>query len=124
MRRVNNTVTTDEVIERVRQSPVDETGETTQQWLDKQISGMKGQLMFPRWTTIRRGSNKQEVTFSFVLNDTRNQMQKLAYTWEVDVLEMTVGPAQFSKLEEIVTVDQSRAEQALRRVREHERLLE
>lgn len=124
MRRVNDAVTVDDVIERVRQHPVDETGQTTQQWLDRQISDMKGQLMFPRWTTTRRGSNKQEVTFTFVLNDARNQIQKFAYTWQVDVLEMTVGPAQFSKLEEITSIDQSRSLQALRRVREHELLLE
>lgn len=51
-------------------------------------------------------------------------MQKLAYTWQVDVLEMTVGPAEFSKIEEIASVDQSRALQADRRIREHERQLE
>jgi len=124
MRRVNDAVTVDDVIERVRQHPVDDTGQTTQQWLDKQIGSMKGQMMFPRWTTIRRGSNKQEVTFTFVLNDTRNQIQKFAYTWQVDILEMTVGPAQFSKLEEITSLDQSRSLQAMRRVREHELLLE
>jgi hypothetical protein len=124
MRRVNDAVTTDDVIDRVREHPVDDTGQTTQEWLNQQIADMKGQMMFPRWTTIRRGSNKQEVTFTFVLNDIRNQMHKLAYTWQVDVLEMTVGPAQFSKLEEITSIDQSRAQQALRRAREHERLLE
>lgn len=52
MRRVNDAVTVDDVIERVRQHPVNESGETHQQWLDKQISGMPGQVMFPRWTTI------------------------------------------------------------------------
>ena len=124
MRRVNDAVTTDDVIDRVREHPVDDTGQTTQEWLNQQIADMKGQMMFPRWTTVRRGSNKQEVTFTFVLNDTRNQMHKLAYTWQVDVLEMTVGPPQFNKLEEITSIDQSRAQQALRRVREHERLLE
>lgn len=124
LRRANDNVTTGDVIERVKQHEVDEKGGTTEQWLMAEIAKMGGQMLFPRWEAIRRGSNKQEVTFSFVLINDRNQMQRMAYSWQVDVLDMTVESPILTKLAEVASLDQTRNQQALRRVRDHEKQLE
>lgn len=124
LRRANESVTTGDVIERVKQYPLDEKGGTTEQWLMAEIAKMGGQMLFPRWEAIRRGSNKQEVTFSFVLINDRNQMQRMAYSWQVDVLDMTVESPILTKLAEVESLDQTRNQQALRRVRDHEKQLE
>ncbi len=124
LRRANDKVTTGDVIERVKQHEVEGKGTTTEQWLMAEIAGMGGQMLFPRWEAIRRGSNKQEVTFSFVLINDRNQMQRMAYSWQVDVLDMTVESPVLSKLAEVASLDQTRNQQAQRRVREHEKQLE
>jgi len=124
LRRANDKVTTDDVIERVKQHQVGEDGETTDAWLRREIARMGGQMLFPRWEAIRRGSNKQEVTFSFVLINDRNQMQRMAYSWQVDVLDMTVEPPILTKLAEVASLDQTRNQQAQRRVRDHEKQLE
>jgi hypothetical protein len=124
LRRANENVTTGDVIERVKQTVVDDKGGTTEQWLMAEIAKMGGQMLFPRWEAIRRGSNKQEVTFSFVLINDRNQMQRMAYSWQVDVLDMTVESPILTKLAEVASLDQTRNQQALRRVRDHEKQLE
>lgn len=123
LRRASETVDDSEVIDRVKQHRT-ESGESTEGWLQQQIAAMKGQMMFPRWETSRRGSNKQEVRFSFVFIDTQNRMQRLAYTWQVDVLDMSVGSPQLSKLSEVTSMDATRNQQVQRRIREHERQLE
>jgi hypothetical protein len=124
LRAVNENVTTETVINRVKSNPADDGDGTTEEWLTRQIQNMKGQIMFPRWTATRRGSNKQEVVFDFVFIDAQNRMRRIAYKWDVDVLDMTVSEARITQLEEIQSPEQSLDQQQRRRVREHERLLE
>jgi hypothetical protein len=124
LRAVNDSVTSDDVIKRVRSSPARDGNGTSEEWLNRQLQEMKGQILFPRWTATRRGSNKQEVSFEFVFNDSQNQMRRLSYTWDVDVLDMTVGIPRFAQLEEIASAQQNLALQHERRLREHEQQLE
>lgn len=124
LRAVNEAVTSDDVIRRVKTSPAPDGTGTTENWLDVQIQAMKGQAMFPRWNATRRGSNKQEVIFDFVFLDSQNQMRRLSYTWDVDVLDMTISTPRLTQLEEIASPEQNLAHQHERRVREHERQLE
>ncbi|HMP88850.1 MAG TPA: hypothetical protein PJ991_01550 [Kiritimatiellia bacterium] len=124
LRAVTSAIGTDEVIRRVRQSPGPEGVGDIDQWLESQISSLRGQIMFPRWSTTQRGSNKQEVHYQFVLIDEQNRMRKLYYAWDVDVLDMTVGPPRLAQLEEMDSPDRTIAQRNLRRVREHERHLD
>jgi len=114
----------DDLIAQVRQSPAPDGEGTVDDWLEREFVRLRGQVMFPRWTAARRGSNKQEIAFDFVLIDARNNMRRLEYVWDLDVLEMTVGPPRFSQLEEMASPERALAQQQLRRIREHERQLE
>jgi len=124
LRAANAAVASDDVVRSVRQSPAPEGPGTVDNWLDEQGRLLKGQVMFPRWITNRRGSNKQEVTYEFVLIDAQNQMRKLNFTWDIDVLDMTIGSPRFSQVEEIDSPDRTLAQKTIRRIREHERHLE
>ncbi len=124
IRRAGDVVAGGDVIQRVKIQPSENPELTTEVWLQKEIESLKGQVMFPRWSTTRWGSYKQEVNFSFVHIDTQNRMNKITYTWQVDVLDMTVEPPQVSRQTEHSVLDQSMTQQALRRAREYERQLE
>jgi len=101
----------------------DGTG-TMQDWLDQQLISLKGQILFPKWSVRRRGSNIQEVTFNFILVDSQNLMRRLSYVWDVDVLDMTVGKPSLLELGEIDSPDQTIANQHVRRVQEFEKQLQ
>ena len=124
LRAVSASVNAEDVVLRVRQSAAPGGEGTIDDWLEVQVNQFRGQIMFPRWTTSRRGSNKQEVMYEFVLIDVQNQMRKLHYVWDVDVLDMTVGPPRLAQLEEIDSPERTIAQRNLRRVREHERQLD
>lgn len=123
-RAASSAVKESDIIANVQQYKSPDDKGTMQQWLDRQIADLNGQVMFPKWTTKRRGSNIQEVMFNFILVDSQNRMRRLEYRWDVDVLDMTVGKPQFAELEQIDSPDQTIVNQQLRRVREHEKSLE
>ena len=124
MRAANAGVSTDDVIKRVRHYPAHEGGGTMEEWLDDQLVIAGGQVMFPRWSAVRRGSNIQEVSFDYVRLDSFNQMKRYRYAWDVDVLDMTVGEPKHIELEEIESPDQTLINQHIRRVHQHEKELE
>ncbi|HMO49825.1 MAG TPA: hypothetical protein PKE26_01995 [Kiritimatiellia bacterium] len=123
MRTASEGVRAQDLIDRVRQHPAPEGEGTVEDWLERQSQALRGQVMFPRWTTSRRGSNKQEISFHFVLIDAQNHMRRLAYSWDIDVLDMTISEPRFAQLEESVSPDRALAQQQERRVREHESFL-
>jgi hypothetical protein len=124
LRAATDGVAEEVVIVRVKDSPAPDGEGTTQDWLNRAFQAIGGPVMFPRWSTIRRGSNKQEVRFEFVMIDELNRMQRFRYVWDVDVLEMTVGEPRRELLEEMDAPDRTLARQAERRIKWHESQLE
>jgi len=124
MRTASTAVSEAEVIEQVQAQPAPEGEGTVADWIARQTVPGKTQLLFPRWSTARRGSNKQEVTFTFVLADARNNLKRMSYVWDVDVLDMTVGAHRAEELGVVHSPDQTLVQQSHRRIREHEKQLE
>jgi hypothetical protein len=124
LRKANASVASDDVIQQVRQSPAPAGAGTVENWLPREFQRLRGQVMFPRWSAVQRGSNKQEVMFQFILIDEQNQMKRLAYIWDVDVLNMEIGAPRLQQLEEVASRDRFVVQQAERRIREHEKELE
>jgi hypothetical protein len=124
MRGANDVVRAADLFELVRDSAAPDEPGNTSEWLERQMQAMGGQVMFPRWTATRRGSNKQDVRFDFVHIDDANNTRRIAYIWPVDVLTMTVGEVRLDEVEQSASPDQSMLEQELRRIREHEQALQ
>jgi len=124
MRGARSSFSAQQLIDQVRNHPAPEGEGTMQDWLQRQLSAYTGQIMFPKWTSMRRGSNKQDVIFSFIFIDEQNNTRKLQYEWDVDILDMTVGPPVLSQQDQQFSPDRARADQHERRVREHEKALE
>lgn len=123
MRQANDVARPGDLFQIVRDSPAPDDQGNTADWLDRQLQAMGGQVMFPRWTTTRRGSNKQDVRFDFVHIDAANNTRRIAYVWPVDVLTMTVGALRLDEIEQSASLDQSIIDQQQRRIREHEQAL-
>jgi len=112
------------LIDRVKQHPAAEGQGTMEDSLQKQLSTYQGQVMFPKWSSVRRGSNKEDVLFSFVYIDENNNTRKLQYTWTVDILEMKVDAPVLFQQDQQFSPDRAREGQQERRVRDHEKALE
>jgi len=124
LRAASSAVREEDVISNVQRFKSPDGIGTMQDWLDRQIIELNGQILFPKWIARRRGSNIQEVTFNFILVDSRNLMRRIRYVWDVDVLDMTVGSPTLLELGEIDSPDQTLANQLERRVLEFEKQLQ
>jgi hypothetical protein len=124
MRSATGRTTNEDLIRFVREAPADIDGSTGEQWLNRQLESYRGQIMFPHWSVGRRGSNKQDVSFSFVHIDEKNNTRRLTYFWEVDALTMTIGAPRLEARDEAASPDRSLADQVERRIRAHELELE
>lgn len=120
MRDATHRISSEDLIKLVQQSAAPDGEGTYTDWIERQLSVRQGQIMFPRWEAGRRGSNKQEIAFRFVWINQNNDMHKLMYAWDVDVLEMTVGAVRFIQIEEAASPDRHLADQQERRIRTHE----
>lgn len=100
MRDVHQQIQPDELIKLVRQAPEPEGAGTNEDWLNRKIAEMGGQIMFPRWEVRRRASNKQEVSFQFLLIDDQNVMRRYVCAWEVDALAMSIAEPRMIALDE------------------------
>lgn len=124
LRSASEKYTEEDLVLHVRNAKAPDGTGTMDDWLNRTFISWQGQVMFPRWSATRRGSNKQEIIFDFVLIDASNTMNRLAFSWELDVLNMTVGPATLVQLEQASSPDQAMLQKQERRVREHEKQLE
>lgn len=124
LRAASASVKEEDVIYNVQNFKSPDGNGTMQDWLDQQILELKGQILFPKWLVRRRGSNIQEVTFNFILVDSRNLMRRISFVWDVDVLDMTVSNPSMLELGEIDSPDQTLANQHERRVQEFEKQLQ
>jgi hypothetical protein len=75
----------------VSSAPAAEGG-TTEEWLTRELKSIKGEIMFPKWDTDRRGTAKYEVRFTFTLIDEETRIVKRGYAWTVDAGLQLVGP--------------------------------
>lgn len=91
MRDVRQQVRPDELIKFVRQAEAADGSGTNEDWMNQRIAEMGGQIMFPRWEVSRRASNKQEVTFQFLLIGENSIMRRYAFAWVVDALDMSIA---------------------------------
>ncbi|MGA1194460.1 MAG: hypothetical protein ACO3ZG_08820 [Kiritimatiellia bacterium] len=123
MRQASDEVRPEDLFELVRSSAGPQGEATVAEWLEQHTQAMGGQVMFPRWSTTRPGSNKQDVRFGFVHIDEANNTRNVAYVWPVDVLTMTVGEMRMDAVEQSNAPGQSIIEQEQRRIREHEQAL-
>lgn len=124
LRAASAAVADEDVIQNVKQVNNPDGEGTMEEWINQQLIAMKGQILFPKWSTRRRGSNIQEVSFNFIHVNDNNQMRRFSYVWDVDVLDMTVGTPNLLELGEIDSPDQTLANQHLRRVAEFEKQLQ
>lgn len=123
MRQASDGARPEDLFQLVKDSAAPDEQGLTADWLGRQLEALGGQVMFPRWTTTRRGSNKQDIQFDFVHIDESNNTRRMAYTWPVDVLTMRIGDMRLDVIEQSASLDQSMMEQQNRRIREHEQTL-
>jgi hypothetical protein len=114
-----------EILTLVKESAaVDGVGKT-EAWVDRQMRGVLGQVIFPRWEISRRGSTKYEVRFMYTTVDERSYMSKRGWRWDVDVMLKMVGPPrEVLPHDAAPRVRASESEQQKRRIREAEARLE
>ncbi len=124
LRGANERVDAAKLLDMVQQSAAPDGQGTTLEWLNRQLDGMGGQIMFPRWISTRPGSNRQEIEFNFIFIDPRNNMKRMAYRWDVDVLQMDIRIPQLIELEDIASKDDNLVQQRERRIRAYEAELE
>lgn len=85
MRRTLTTPLPDqEVLDLVREKTSPDDAGSTGDWLQRRLSELPGQVLFPRWQVARRGSSKYEVTFTFTWIDSTNHISSQGYAWTVD----------------------------------------
>lgn len=85
MRRTLTTPLPDqEVLQLVREKTSPDDSGSTGDWLQRRLSELPGQVLFPRWQVARRGSSKYEVTFTFTWIDATNHISSRGYAWTVD----------------------------------------
>jgi hypothetical protein len=73
-------------------SSVTPDGDRMTNWLSAQKHTLKGQVMFPQWSAVRRGRVKYEVRHTFTFINEQNRILKTGYSWDVDGMLRTVGP--------------------------------
>lgn len=124
MRDANKNVSSEQLFNLVRDHAAPDKNGTMAKWLDRQLELLGGQIMFPKWTATRRGSNKQEIGFQFVHIDNENQMTRRSFTWQVDVLAMTVESPQLAGDASHAAPERAMVQSQERRLRTHEKELE
>lgn len=84
----------DGAIELVKSTPAPEDEEgTIEEWINRERMGIEGDVMFPRWEGLRRGSNRFEVRYTYTVIDFDYNIQKTGYRWDVDtMLKVVNGP--------------------------------
>lgn len=114
-----------DVLQMVKQSPAVSPDMDTDAWVNQQMDRVQGQVIFPRWEVSRRGSSKYEARYVYTLLNDDNDMSKIGWRWEVDMMLKMIGPPRQILAQETAPRPRSNeSQQQQRRIREEERSLE
>jgi hypothetical protein len=114
-----------DVIQMVKQSASMRANLDTGVWVDQQMAQIQGQVIFPRWEVVRRGSSKYEARYSYTLLDADNNMAKRGWRWDVDIMLKIVSPPRDIVMEDSTHRKRSsETEMQQRRIVEEEKSLE
>ena len=101
VRRAMAGATSEQIVQLVKDSRVDEDGPTTGEWLAAQVSQRSLHVLFPRWETERVAPQKYEVTYIYTEIGGDDRIQRRGYHWAVDAVLGLVGPAYEFTAEEL-----------------------
>lgn len=80
-----------EAVDLVKQSRAADGSGTTESWLREAMDERKGDILFPRWQAFRRGLDRYEVWFSYTFMAPAGGVEKVGYSWNVDLMLKTVN---------------------------------
>lgn len=96
----------DEVIALVRQARTGSGGDAIDDWLKSELKALPGQVLFPRWTSKRRGATVFEVLFEAIRITPENAIYRISVLWSIDVLTRKVSePEWVEVLDEVASHD-------------------
>ncbi len=114
-----------DVLSMVKKSPAVTGGMDTETWVNQMMDRIQGQVIFPRWEVSRRGSSRYEARYVYTLLNDENDMSKIGWKWDVDMMLKVVGPPrEILPQETAARPRSSESVQQKRRIREEERSLE
>ena len=93
----------EEIIDTVKQAVSHAGDGTTWQWAEQQIDALKGDILFPRWKILRRGSGKYEVRYTFTLIDENEAIAMRGWAWKVDMALQLVSSPRELTVDELAT---------------------
>lgn len=76
----------------VQQSSAPDGPGTCEDWVQRHLEQLLGNVMFPRWQTQRRAASKYEVTFTYTLVSESNEIRHGGFAWNADLLLRLVSP--------------------------------
>jgi hypothetical protein len=82
----------EELYELVQTSPMEESKESVEQWLDELLNQEEGQVMFPLWSSRRKAASKYEVRFTYTVLRDDYYVEAKGVAWHVDWGLRLVGP--------------------------------
>lgn len=74
----------DEVLKMVQEKESPDGAGTMMDWLGRELQGLKGQTLFPRWQVTRRGSMKYDVRYTYTWIDPSERISTRGWMWTVD----------------------------------------
>lgn len=117
MRRTMTTPLPDqEVLQLVREKAAPDGTGATDDWLQRRLGELQGQVLFPRWQVARRGSSKYEVTFTYTWIDITNHISSRGFAWTVDGGLKLVGEPREVEFNEATPRPRNAAEKQQRRL--------
>ncbi|MBN1268749.1 MAG: hypothetical protein JXB04_04115 [Kiritimatiellae bacterium] len=82
-----------EAIRLVKESAAEDEQGTTEEWVERRLAEVKGQVLFARWNARRRGAGKYEVRFTYTVLGDDQSIERQGLQWDVDlVLEVASAP--------------------------------